>query len=313
MTQAALTVGIDVAKDRLDIAVLESGELFSLDNDAAGHAALVARLAGSSLAAIGLEASGGYERGVMRALWQAGLPVRRINPHRLRQFARAAGVNAKNDRIDARLIARFLAALPTRPVTPDPVVERLAELVTARRQLCDDLTRAKNQTIHTSEVFLARLAKRRIARLAADLLLLDKRIAEIIAADAALARRNRLLRSVPGVGPVLSATLLALLPELGRLTNRQIAALVGVAPYDHDSGKLKGKRCIWGGRVAVRNVAYMAALAAGMHNPLLRIFRARLRQAGKPAKLVTVAVMRKLLTILHAILRNNREWSPAQA
>jgi transposase len=309
MTQTELHVGIDVAKDRLDVAILETGELFSVGNDATAHAALIKRLSDRCIGAIGLEASGGYERGVLKALWQAGLPVRRINPYRLRQFAGAVGVNAKNDRLDARLIAHFLAALPTRPVELDPSRELLIELVTARRQLKDELSRIDNQVEHVCDAGLKRLAKRRVARLNADVLLLDKRIAEATAADLMLAHRNRLLRSVPSVGPVLSSTLIALLPELGRLSNRQIAALVGLAPYDHDSGKLKGKRCIWGGREAVRNVLYMAALNAGVHNPLLTAFRQRLRDKGKPAKVAIVAVMRKLITTLNAMIRDDKPWN----
>lgn len=311
MTQIALRVGIDVAKDRLDVAVLETGELFSVDNDDDGHAALVERLSGHLIGAIGLEASGGYERAVLKALWQAGLPIRRINPHRLRQFARAAGVNAKNDRIDARVIARFLATLPVHPIDLDPRLELLIELITARRQLSAELSRIDNQAEHVRDAGLKRLAKRRASRLSADILLLDKRIAEATAADPVLAQRDRLLRSVPGVGPVLSATLIAQLPELGRLSNRQIAALVGLAPFDHDSGKLKGKRCIWGGRESVRNVLYMAALSAGVHNPIFAAFRQRLRAKGKEAKVAIVAVMRKLITTLNAMMRTNKSWNPA--
>jgi transposase len=311
MTQIALHVGIDVAKDRLDVAILETGELFAVDNDEAGHAALVERLSGCEIDAIGLEASGGYERAVLKALWQKGLPVRRINPHRLRQFARAAGVNAKNDRLDARVIARFLATLPVRPVEFDPSLELVIELVTVRRQLHAELSRVNNQLEHVRDAALKRLAKRRASRLRADILLLDKSIAQAIAADPAMAHRNSLLRSTPSVGPVLSATLIALLPELGRLSNRRIAALVGLAPFDHDSGKLKGKRCIWGGREPVRNVLYMAALSAGVHNPVFAAFRQRLRAKGKVAKVAIVAVMRKLITTLNAMIRDNKPWDPA--
>lgn len=310
MTQIALHVGIDVAKEKLDVAVLETGELFTVDNTEAGYAALLERLRDNEIGVIGLEASGGYERAVLKALWKAGLPVRRINPHRLRQFAKAAGINAKNDRLDARVIARFLATLPVHPVEIDPGLELLIELVTARRQLQAELARVNNQLEHVRDAALKRLAKRRASRLNADILLLDRRIAQAIAADPALAHRDRLLRSMPGVGPVLSATLIALVPELGRLSNRQVAALIGLAPYDHDSGKLKGKRCIWGGREPVRNVLYMAALSAGVHNPVLAAFRHRLRAKGKQAKVAIVAVMRKLITTLNAMMRANKTWSP---
>jgi transposase len=311
MTQIALHVGIDVAKDRLDVAILETGELFAVDNTEVGYAILVERLSDRAVAAVGLEASGGYERAVLKALWQEGLPVRRINPHRLRQFARAAGINAKNDRLDARVIARFLATLPVHPVEFDPSLELVIELVTVRRQLHAELSRVKNQLEHVRDAALKRLATRRASRLSADILLLDKRIAQAIAADHALARRDRLLRSTPCVGPVLSATLIAQLPELGRLSNRQIAALVGLAPFDHDSGKLKGKRCIWGGREPVRNVLYMAALSAGVHNPVFAAFRQRLRAKGKEAKVAIVAVMRKLITTLNAMVRDDKPWNQA--
>lgn len=308
MTQTASHVGIDVSKEWLDIAVLETGAAFRLDNDAGGHAALVERLSRHTDCIVGLEASGGYERQAMRALWRGGLAVRRINPYQLRQFARSAGVKAKNDRLDARMIAQFLVTLPTRPAEPDPSLDLLVELVTARRQLGADLVRIGNQAELVRDAALKRLAGRRLARLKADILLLDKRIADAIAADDMLARRERRMRTVPGVGPVLSATLLALLPELGRLTNRQIASLVGTAPFDHDSGKLKGQRCIWGGRTHVRNVLYMAAISAGLHNPTLKAFRRRLRDRGKPPKVVIVAIMRKLIATLNSMIRNGTDW-----
>lgn len=306
-------VGIDVSKDRLDVAVRETGELFSVENEESGWAELRNRLDGRKILAIGLEASGGYERGVVRALLSAGLPVRRINPYRLRQYAGAAGVPAKNDRIDARLIAGFVATMPSRPVRHDPRIELLAALVTARRQLSDDKVRSGNQAEQINDPFLLRLANRRLKQLQADILLLDIRIAKLIAEHPDLARRDQQLRSVPGVGPVLSHTLIALLPELGELSHRQIAALVGVAPYDHESGKLKGKRCIYGGRAPVRNVTYMATLAAAMFNPVLKDMRKRLAAAGKKPKVAIVACMRKLLTILNAIVRDGSSWQHASA
>lgn len=314
MTQESLFVGIDVSKDRLDVAIGGTGDAFFVDNDAAGHGQLVAQLEPYSIAAIGVEASGGYEREVMRALWHAGLSVRRIMPLRLRRFAQSYGVHAKNDRIDARMIARFLASMPTRPADEiDPAAERLAELVAVRRQWIEDQVSAENQAAQARDRLVQRLAKRRIARLKAEILLLGKHIAEAIAANPTFAHRDKLLRSVPGVGPVLSATLIAGLPELGRLSNRKIAALVGVVPYDHDSGKHKGKRCIWGGRQHIRNATYMAALVAGNHNPTLASFKRRLIQNGKPTKVAIVAVMRKLITILNTMLRNDTPWKTTLA
>jgi transposase len=299
--------GIDVSKDRLDVMVLPQGKSFTVGNDKAGWSALIERLAGLRLAAVGLEPSGGYERGVIRALLAAGLSVRRINPNRLRQFARARGALAKNDRLDARLIAEYVAIMPTRVVHRDAAAERIAEVVTMRRQLCDEQVAVENQAAHLEDALLRRLAKRRLVRLKADLLLLDKRLAEMVAAEPDLACRYERLTSMPGVGPVLAFSLIAWLPELGHMSRKQIAALVGLAPYDHDSGKLKGSRSIYGGRRPVRNVLYMAALSAGRYNPALKAFRDRLTAAGKKPKVIIVAVMRKMITTLNAMLR---DWQP---
>lgn len=305
--------GIDVSKDRLDVEMLPDRQRFSVDNNAAGWKKLVERLHDLSAAAIGIEPSGGYERGVVRALLTAGLSVRRINPNKLRQFARARGVLAKNDRLDARLIAEYVAIMPTRTVQRDAVTERLAEVVTTRRQLCDEHVAVENQTAHVEDAMLRRLNKRRLARLAADILLLDRRMAEIVASHADLSRRYELLTSMRGVGPTLAFTLIALLPELGQMSRKQIAALVGLAPYDFDSGKLKGHRCIYGGRLPVRNVLYMAALSACRYNPALKVFHQRLTAANKKPKVVVVAVMRKMITTLNAMIRDNAAWQPKSA
>jgi transposase len=302
--------GIDVAKDRLDVMVLPEQQCSSLSNDTAGWTELINQLRGFSISAIGLEASGGYERGVMRALLAANMPVRQINPFRLRQFANASGVLAKNDRLDARLIASFVAIMPTRPAQrPAAVVERLAEILRVRRQLSTDKVAAKNAAGMLDNPVLQRLSRRRITRLAADIEMLDEHLVEIIGADPALAHRYRLLTSMPGVGPVLAGTLIALLPELGSLGRKQIAALVGVAPYAFESGRLKGKRCIWGGRAAVRNVLYMAAMSACNWNPVLKAFHDRLAATGKLPKVVIVAVMRKMITMLNAMVRDGIAWA----
>src|SRR5215467_648872 len=241
--------GIDVSKDRLDVLLLPEGLCFSVCNDAPGWAELIERLRPFAPAAIGLEPSGGYERGIIRALLATGLSVRCINPNKLRQFARARGVLAKNDRLDAQLIAEYVAIMPTRVVQRVATAERLAEVVTMRRQLCDEHVTIENQAADVEDTILRRLNKRRLARLKADIHLLDKRLAEIVAADVILAQRYELLTSMRGVGPTLAFTLIALLPELGQMSRKQIAALVGLAPYDFDSGKLKGHRCIYGGRM----------------------------------------------------------------
>jgi transposase len=302
-----------VSQDRLDVVVLPQGKGFSVTNDRAGWNALIERMRGLPLVAIGLEPSGGYERGVVRALLGAGLSVRRINPNRLRQFARARGALAKNDRLDARLIAEYVVIMPTRAVRHDPAAGRIAEVVTMRRQLSDEHVAVENQATHLDDAMLRRLAKRRLARLDADIRLLDKRLAEMVAAEPALARRYKVLASMPGVGPVLAFTLIALLPELGEMSRKQIAALVGLAPYAFDSGKLRGHRSIYGGRMSVRNVLYMAALSACRYNPALKAFRDRLAGAGKKPKVVIVAVMRKMITTLNAMLRDGAAWQPRSA
>ena len=247
--------GIDVSKDRLDIMVLPEQQCFSVRNDAAGWAELVERLRGLSISAIGLEASGGYERGAMRALLAAGMPARQVNPFKLRQFARASGVLAKNDPLDARMIASFVAIMPTQPAQlRAPAIERLAEMLAVRRQLSAEKVAAENASRLLEDAMLQRLSL------------------------------------------VLACTLIALLPELGRMSRKQVAALVGVAPYAFESGKFKGRRCIWGGRAPVRNVLYMGAMSASNWNPVLKAFHDRLKAAGKLPKVVIVAIMRKMIT-----------------
>jgi transposase len=302
--------GIDVSKDRLDVMVLPEQQCVSVANDAAGWAELVEWLRGFSIAAIGIEASGGYERGAMRALLAAGMSVRQVNPFKLRQFARACGVLAKNDPLDARMIASFVAIMPTRPAQRQtPTAERLAEMLAARRQLSAEKVAAENASRLLEDAMLQRLSRRRIGRLAADIDMLDGHLVKIVQTDAGLAHRYRLLTSMPGVGPVLACTLIALLPELGRMSRKQVAALVGVAPYAFDSGKFKGRRCIWGGRAPVRQVLYMAAMSASNWNPVLKTFHDRLKAAGKLPKVAIVAVMRKMITLLNAMLRDDVVWA----
>jgi transposase len=311
MAHSGVFVGIDVSKARLDVAVWPTEETFQVGNDREGRAELVRRLKRLSPEAIGLEASGGFERAPLKALLDADLPGRRLNPYRVHQFALACGILAKTDRLDASVIARFVSQIPQRRELRDEAAEGLAEMVTARRQLSEEHTRAIVQAQHTVSAVVKRLAKRRAARIAADILVLDKAMAEAVAADPELARKDKLLRSVPGVGPVFSHTLLGLLPELGKLANRQIAALVGVAPYACDSGLMRGQRHIFGGRKPIRDVAFMAAMVGSRFNPVLKAFKQRLTDAGKKPKVALVAVMRKLITILNAMLRNNTPWAAA--
>lgn len=311
MSQEGWVIGVDVSKARLDVAVVESGEVFAVGNDEAGWAALIERLKGRAVKVIGLEPSGGYERGPGRALRKAGLPVRLVNAWRVRQFARALGRLAKNDRIDAAMIARFAAELPTRQVRHDPLVEQMAELVVARRQLTQDKVRLANQLEQVRDRLLRRMTGQRLRRIEAEILMIGKRLAQIVAGDARLAAKDRLIQSFRGAGPVLSHTLLALVPELDGADRRQIAALVGVAPFDDDSGKRSGKRAIAGGRAEVRHVLYMAAMAAARSNPVLKAFHQRLIANGKPAKLAIIAIARRMLGILIALIRKGEEWSPA--
>ena len=314
MTHPVRFVGIDVGKARLDVAVAD-GPAFHVANSAKGRDELIARLKPLGVVAIGVEASGGVERDLLDALLAAKCDVRLLQPARVRKFAEARGRLAKNDALDARLIADFMAVVPTRPLRRDPDVEALAELVDVRRRLVDE--KAQMQVTlgehPPRDAAVLRMLRRRLRQIEADIVLLDKRIADTLADDPVLAPRARRLLQVPGVGPTLAATLIAHLPELGELEHRQIAALVGVAPYDHDSGTMRGKRRCRGGRSKVRNVLYMAALSAGRFNPALAAMRKRLKDAGKPPKIILVALMRKLLTILNAVMRDDSEWRKAKA
>ena len=311
MSDDGLTMGIDVSKLWLDIAVAECPDGWRLSNDPAGWADLVEWCRTRKVRAIGLEPSGGYERNVVGALQRADLPVRVLNSHRVRQYAGALGILAKTDQIDARLIARYTAALPTRSPRPhDPLIALMAELVNARRQITEDKVRLGNQEAQVHDPVLRRLITHRLRRLQAELLLIDKRLAQIVASDAALCAKDRLIQSFKGAGPVLSYTLLALLPEIVDLDRRQIAALTGLAPYDDQSGKRTGKRSIWGGRAPVRKVVYMAALTAAHHNPVLRTFHQRLIADGKSPKVAIVAVARRMLGIIIALLKTGQKWNP---
>lgn len=307
MESEGLVVGIDVSKARLDVAL--SGSVFQVDNDAAGWAGLLDRLRGKPIQAIGLEPSGGYERGLARALRRAGLPVRVLNPRRVRQYARALGVLAKNDSIDALMIARYATELPTRPPRHDPAAERMAELILARRQLSDDKVRLGNQLEQVRDKALKRMFTQRLRRIAAEIVLITKRLAQVVADSPDLAAKDRLIQSFPGAGPTYSHTLLGLVPEIDDVDRRQLAALVGLAPFDDDSGRRKGKKHIAGGRAEVRNVAYMAALAATRCNPPMKAYRDRLVASGVAKKAAIIAVARRMLGIILALLRKGQEWN----
>ena len=304
-------VGIDVAKAQLDVYASPAGEAWRVANDEAGIAGLVSRLETSSPAAVVLEATGGLESSLTGALLSAGLPVHVVNPRQVRDFARATGRLAKTDAIDARILAQFAEAIrPELRLLPDEETRALRALVERRRQLLEMLTAEKNRRYRASRS-VRRSLEANIDWLQGLISELDDELDSTIRSSPAWREKEDLLRSVPGIGPVLSSVLLAHLPELGRVDRKQIAALVGVAPFNHDSGTLRGKRTVWGGRARVRSALYMGALVASRHNPVVRAFYQRLLAAGKPKKLALTACMRKLLGVLNAMLRSGKAWQPA--
>lgn len=304
-------IGIDVAKDRLDANVQPSNEAFTVTRDEPGLAALVRRLEALRPALIALEATGGYEVVVAATLAAAALPVVVVNPRQIREFARSTGRLAKTDALDAHAIAAFAAAVrpPVRTV-PDAQARLLGQLVARRRQLVDMLGAEQNRR-RLIEPALRRRLDAHIRWLEQAIHDLDDDIHTTIRSSPMWRATEDLLRSVPGIGPITASTLIADLPELGHLDRRKIAALVGVAPINRDSGTLRGRRMIAGGRAAVRHVLYMATLAAIRHNPIIAAFYQRFVSAGRPGKLAVTAAMRKLLVILNAILRDGRPWQPA--
>ena len=305
-------VGIDVAKDRLDVHIQPAGEAFSVPRDDVGLAELVRRLQPLGVTLIALEATGGYEVVVAATLATAAFPVAVITPRQIRDFARATGRLAKTDALDAQAIAGFAAAVrPAAQAVADAQARLLGELVTRRRQLVDMLGAE-----HNRRRLIAQPALRR--RLDAHIRWLERAVREVegdidttVRSSPLWRATEDLLRSVPGIGPITAYTLIADLPELGHLDRRKIAALVGVAPINRDSGTLRGRRMIAGGRAPVRHVLYMATLAAIRHNPVIAAFYQRFVTAGRPGKLALTAAMRKLLVILNAILRDQRPWQPA--
>jgi transposase len=312
MAQMVVTAGIDVSKPGLDVETYPTRQQISVSRDMPGLASLIAWLSEHDVLRVGLEASGGYERLVIDTLQDAGFEVVLLNALRVRRFAEAKGRLAKNDRVDARTIAQFTAFMVEQAPTPrrrdlDPLVELLG----MRRQLKRWSTDCTQQLEHLHDGGLRKLIKQRQASFEREVVKLDARIDALLNAHddwQALARR---LRTVPGVGRVVATTLIALLPELGRLSRRMIASLAGLAPYDDDSGKRRGERHIKGGRATVREALYMAALVAMTHNPLIAAFARRLH--GKKPKVIITACMRKLLVMLNAMLRDGTDWRLATA
>jgi transposase len=308
MTPAQVYVGIDVAKRRLDIALWPTGESRSLANDPTDINKLVTWLQTQQPQLIVLEATGGYERAAVASLATAALPVVVVNPRQVRDFARAIGRLAKTDTLDAAVLARFAEAVrPSPRPLPDAQMELLRALVTRRQQVVEMLT-AERLRLASVQPAIQGLIQKHIAALEKELAHLEEELDRTIRQSPLWRARERLLRSVPGIGPTVAAVLLADMPELGRLDRRQVAALAGVAPLNRDSGQCRGRRCIWGGRARVRAALYMAALVATRHNPVLKNYYQRLLEAGKAKKVALVACMRKLLTILNAMLRDGTAW-----
>ena len=306
-------IGIDVSKATLDLACLPDGESWTVTNDDQGLAELTPRLVALAPVLVVMEATGGFEMLAALTLAKHGLPIAIVNPRQVRDFAKAMGQLAKTDALDAGMLADFAQRVrPTPRPLPDEAAQLLESLLTRRRQLVDRRTAEQNRL---------GFARGPVTRdITQHIRWLEKRLADVngdlqdaVEASPLYQAKADLLRSVPGVGPVTALTLLATLPELGHLSRHQIAALVGVAPMNRDSGTMRGKRMVWGGRAPVRAVLYMAALVGRQHNPVLRVFYERLRTAGKPFKVAVTACMRKLLTILNAMLKHNRRWDPQPA
>lgn len=309
-----VSVGIDVSKSMLDIAIHETGASWSESNDANGGAALVPKLKQLKATSIVLEATGGFETLVTAILSAAGLPVIIVNPRQVRDFAKATGQLAKTDRIDAGVLAHFAAAInpPLRPPKSDEG-QHLEALLHRRRQIVEMLVAEKNRLANNRDHAVVKDLKTHIAWLERRLKASDDELQRVLKASPAWRQRDDLLRSTPGVGPVLSLTLLAQLPELGQLNRREIAKLVGVAPFNWDSGKWRGSRHIWGGRAAVRSPLFMATLCAIRINPTIKSFYLRLIKAGKAPKVAITACMRKLLTILNVMLKTQTPWRTASS
>jgi transposase len=307
-------VGIDTAKASLSVASCPSGIALDVPNSPEGRRNLIKALKEHSVSLIVLEASGGYERAVAADLLDAGFAAVIVNPRQVRDFAKGMGELAKTDPIDARVLARFAEVVQPKP-RPRPSEEQieLAELVNRRRQLVATRTQEENRAGMSHVLHVRRSIEKVIKLLNAEVERIDEHVAKLIEADETLSRKDKILRSTPGIGPGTSSMLLSQLPELGRLNRQEIAALVGVAPWDRASGTWTGRSCIWGGRAAVRCALYMAVLSAMRFNPAIKAFAQRLKAAGKAFKIVATACMRKLLVILNSMLRSGTPWNQKNA
>jgi transposase len=308
----AVSVGIDVSKDRLDVHVLPSGEAFAVARNGEGLAELNERLGPMGVTTVAVEATGGFETVVAASLASAGLPVVVVNPAQVRAFAQALGKRAKTDPIDAAVIARFVEATkPELRPLPDEQTQALADLVARRRQIVQMIGAERQRERRTTVRRIKRSIERLLKALEKELNELDQELDDTVRGSPAWRRNEDLLKSVPGIGPIIARTLIAEMPELGTLDRRQIASLAGLAPWTRQSGKWKGKSFIGGGRTTVRTALFIGALVAVRHNATLKTFHQRLIDAGKPKMVAIVAVARKLLTILNAILRNQKPWQIA--
>ena len=309
MASSDCYVGIDISKTHLDVAIYAPREYQQVPYDTTGVQKLVTRLQALAPALIVLEATGGLEVRVVSALAEAQLPVVVVNPRQVRAFAQATGTLAKTDRLDAHVLAHFGATMkPTPRPLPDAATQQLSAILTRRQQLIDMLTMEKNRLPQQTAPALRKRLQAHIAWLTQELGRTETELTQVIEQSPVWRVQDDLLQSAKGVGPVLSHTLLAEVPELGRLNRKQLAALVGVAPFNRDSGSLRGKRCVWGGRARVRRALYMAALSATKCNPVVKAFYHRLVAAGKEKKVALTACMRKLLTILNAMVKSQRKW-----
>jgi len=308
----AIYVGLDVSKDRLDVHVRPSGEAFVVSRDGKGLEELVERLRKLSPALVAVEATGGFEIIVAAAIAGAALPLAVVNPAQIRHFAQAVGKRAKTDPVDAGVIAHFAEAVKPAPrAVRDEAVQLLGELVARRRQIIDMIVAERHREKRATNVRVRKSLARHIAVLEKELREIDGDIDALVRGSPVWRAKEDLLASVPGVGKTIARTLLAELPELGTLGRREIASLAGLAPYTRQSGRWRGKSMIAGGRAAVRSAAFLAALVATRHNPPLKDFYKNLLHLGKPKMVALIAVARKLLTILNAILRDNRPWQNA--
>ena len=307
-----IIVGIDVSKDRLDIAVRPSGLAFAVARNGAGLEQLVTRLRELSPSIVAIEATGGFETVAAAALAGAGLPVAVVNPAQIRAFAKAINQRAKTDAIDAAVIAHFAQATGLEPRTvPDEATRLLADLVARRRQIVEMIGAERQREKRVAIAHLRKSIARLLKALEKELASLDADIDDAVRGSPVWREKEDLLASVPGVGPVIARTLLAELPELGQLDRKQIAALAGLAPFTRQSGQWRGKSFIGGGRTVVRTVLFMGAMVAKQHNPILKAFFDRLVAAGKPKMVALIAVARKLLTILNAMVRDHQKWQHA--